>query len=1226
MQKEINKHLKRINVEKLNNNHKGCIELYNLVGSLYSEIESYDEAVHYHEQALEASKLIGDRHNTAMAFRFIGEAKASMGQFYQAIDSTKKYLELAQKTNDKVEIQRAHTTLGRVYLMQAQDMKARDDVDDSTVKQVAEEAEKRFQTALNLAESVREQVGEKEFAQMNSGLLINIGLLKDISEQHGESVLRFNRAIEICKKAKLKEDLFRCQNILTGIFRQRNNVKMAVRTSEDALLTAKQVGKKLLICDAYIEKGLVKIFQRDFKSAKRMFAQAYLEKSPNEEDHAKAIKLTKLAHLISQTYDKLAQGDISDVTRMKLSDKLGDLFVAVNSFKLAVEFYRRAFTAAKVCCQSKIELARILYSMAETYADDKQYEHALACYEKELVYRNGNNTEQCQTLIKIAHMREYLNQSPDKVCEGYEKALDKAGKTPKLMYNVLKDYVAYMKRKSFNASRCKQLDNDLLNLKSYPEVVEEMEKEGDEELVELEDEIADVDDIITDDEDNDEVLMVGRRRSKGTKKFKANEVGDTPLHEACIKGDLKRVKSLISQGHDINPRDNAGWTPLHEASNHGHVEIVEHLIENGADVSNRGFKGMSPLHDAATNGHFDIMRLLINNGANVIALTDTGETILNCLRDFKNRNYPKMSNRNLSEYKQMEAELLNIMDKCGFNLMEAGIKNLGNRKDSSLMVEDAPQEKVSSKPKDRLNVLDSNPMTNSVREYKDVIGTLKRKRLIEEPEEAPGKADLPATYKTGLSTSASTKEWLIDDVSRENRLLKKRGSNLKDLMESEDEFSDDDFGYIESRSKQLFTGERHSKNTSSSDPTLIRSKPTKNGHRKDVLDSDDEVVIEEENLLNRNGHRDSDDIIMVDQLPKRSPELPESPRPPASPIFDIDDFAPLTSPRLNNIRSESSMSVSNPFSSKPPFSLSAQPLVVEIEDRKLLIPIKEEWLREKATIKWLKETIIERYSTLVDAKPIISLTPASDPLCQLFDGDMCQDVINENVVARIESWQLDPIEESYVKNCASSKLSPLDHIKIELRRIKGNKLDLSYARFPQSHIKPIVGALNHRDFVQANLTGSAMLLPESFYCSHQVDMLNTIMSWRKLSSLTLRCVGLTRSHFEILCSQMKLAALRTLDLSFNCIVYKCKEEFKKQVGSLRKNCINLKRLNMRKNQLQFVAAICNKTPASSELNLAEELGFATIMQSTANKPTAAEQPQDLEIMGSEQNEYSVYSA
>lgn len=1223
MQNEINKHLRSIDVENSKGHHKECIELYNLVGSLCSEIESYDEAVEYHQQALKKAELIGDSRNTAMAFRFIGEAKASMGQFYQAIDSTKKYLKMAQIINDKVEIQRAYTTLGRVYLMQAQDMKARDDVDDSTIKQVAEDAEKQFQTALNLAESVREQVGEKEFAQMNSSLLINIGLLKDICEQHGESVLRFNRAIEICKKAKLKEDLFRCQNILTGIFRQRNNIKMAVRTSEDALLTAKQVGKKLLICDAYIEKGLVKICQRDFKSAKRMFAQAYLEKSPNEEDHAKAIKLTKLAHLISGTYDKLAAGDISDVTRMKLCDKLGDLFVAVNSFKLAVEFYRRAFTSAKVCSQPKTELAKILFSMAETYADDKQYEHALACYEKELVYRNGNNTEQCQTLIKIAHMREYLNQAPEKVCEGYEKALDKAGKEPKLMYNVLKDYVAYMKKKSYNASRCRNLDNDLLNLKSYPEVVEEMEKEGDEELVELEDEIADVEDIITDDEDNDEVLMVGRRRSRGNKKFKANEVGDTPLHEACIKGDLKRVKSLITQGHEINPRDNAGWTPLHEACNHGHVEIVEHLIENGADVSNRGFKGMSPLHDAATNGHFDIMRLLINNGANVIALTDTGETILNCLRDFKNRNYPKMSNRNLSEYRQMEAELLNIMDKCGFNLMEEGIKNLGNRKNSGL-IEDKPQVKVSSKPKNRLNVLDTNPTANSVREYKDVIGTLKRKRLIEEPEEAPEKADLPATYKTSISTSVSTKEWLIDDVSRENRLLRKRGSNLKDLMESEDEFSDDDFGEIESRSKQLSRGERHSK-ASSSNRVQTGLKSSKNGHRKKVLDSDDEVVVEEENLSNRNGHRDDDDIIMVDQSPKRSPELPRSPRPPASPIFDIDDFAPLSSPRLHNIRSESPTSVSNPFSSKAPFSLSAQPLVVEIEDRKLLIPIKEEWLREKATVKWLKETIVERYSTLVDAKPVISLTPASDPLCQLFDGDLCQDVISENVVARIESWQLDSIEDSYVKNCLGAKLSPLDHIKIELRRIKGNKLDLSHARFPQGHIKAIVGALNHRDFAQANLTGSALLLPESFYCSNQVDMLNTIMSWRKLSSLTLRCVGLTRSHFEILCSRMKLAALRTLDLSFNCIVYKCKEEFKKQVEGLRKNCINLKRLNMRKNQLQFVAAICNAAPGG-EPNLARELGLMTIMQSAeSDNNGGAEQPQDLEIVGSEQNEYSVYS-
>lgn len=668
MNKDINKILKRIKLESLNKNHKECIELHNIVAGLYTDIGSYEEAIHHHEQALALAKSIGDRIKIAVAFRYIGEAKAALGLFVEAIEDIKKYLELAQRCNDKVEIQRAWTTLGRVYLMRAQDMKESTPVDDK-IRNIAREANKKFKTALSLAESIRDQVDSKEYAQMNSGLLMNIGLVEDICGQHTESLHHFNRAIEICKAAKIKEDLYRCQILLASIHRQRLNIKMAVRVSEEALATAKQIGQKLLICDAYIETGFVKIYQKDFKNAKRAFAQAYLEKSPNEEDHAKAIRLTKLSHLICEAYEDLSKSEAASESRVKLADRLGDLFLAMGTLKVAIEFYKRAYLDAKICGKSKSDIARILYSIAETYSDDGQFENALICYQKELTFRSGDYNEQCSTLVKIAHVKEYLNHEPDMVCEAYEKAYEKAGKDSKLMYSVLKYYVPFMKSKNHNMKRCEELEDIFLNLKSYPEVRNEMNKEDEEEAHDLEDEISNIDDIITDDEEGDEVLIIGRRRARGGKKFKSNEVGDTPLHEACIKGDFKRVKSLLSQRHEVNPKDNAGWIPLHEACNHGHYEIVEYLIENGADVCNRGFKGISPLHDAATNGHFGIMRLLIKSGANVIALTDSGETVLSCLRDYKKRNYSEMSNHDLSEYRQMEAELLNLMDKCGFNLM-----------------------------------------------------------------------------------------------------------------------------------------------------------------------------------------------------------------------------------------------------------------------------------------------------------------------------------------------------------------------------------------------------------------------------------------------------------------------------------------------------------------------------------------------------------------------------
>ena len=1203
MQKEIDKFQRLINAAKLRNNHKELIELNNVVGGLHSEMGRYEEAIHFHKEALDSSKILGDRLLTAIAFRHIGEAEAAVGNFFQAIDYTKRYLDLAQKTNDTVEIQRAWTTLGRVYLMQAQELKDKGNVVDNKIKDVAREAEKRFQTAINLAKSIKDQIDGKEFAQMNGGLLINLGLIKDLLGQSDEAIIKLNRAVEICRSARLKEDLYRCQIILAGLFRQKNNIKLAAKTSEDALQTAKSIGKKILICDALIERGFVSICQRDFKTAKRTFAQAYLSKSPSEEDHAKAIRLTKLTHLISDAYDKIHRDNTPGETKLKLCDKLGDLFTAINNHKLAVEFYRRAYEDAKVCSKPKSVQANILYSVAEAYADDNQFEHALLCYLKELTLREQEE-ERCQSLIKIAHMHEYLNHEPAKVCDAYEKAYEMAGKNPKLMHTVLKDYVPFMKDKSFNPTRCRRLEEILLNLKSYPEVME-IEAEDSDDVNDLEDEVANVDDVITDDEDNDEVLMVGKRRARGTTKFKRNEVGDTPLHEACIKNDLKRVRSLINQGHEVNPKDNAGWVPLHEACNHGHYQIAEYLIEHGADVNARGLKGMSPLHDAATNGHYEIMRLLMKHGANVIALTDTGESVLGCLRDYKRRNYSEMSNRDRTEYDHIEVDLMNVMDRCGANLMAENKKNSNPQNSRG----GAPHtDEIRPKPRNlKINI--DRPLSNPVKDYRDAIGTLKRKRLNDdEPGDVVKKGPQPATYHSSMSTSASTKEWLIDDVSRQQQVVKRR-SNIRELLESNDEMSDDDVREV-SPPKNESSRKRCSK-----DPTKDRSDRSK----KMTLDSDDE-----EDLFGRNNQgsklKENDDNDNDVQVIRESPDINVNVTP------SLPNFGRVSSDSIDFI-SNSSTDRTN-MSNNKRFDLFNQPLVVVIEDRKLLIPVKD----EHTTIKELKKSIVDRYTILVNAEPNISLTPKSEPNCLLFDDDLCKDVICESVVATIESWKLKSIEDSYIDNCSKLKIDPIDFIKVELAGLNevSNKLDLSYMRIPKAHRGPLLRALARRDFTSANFTGTAAL----FECQKSAqEILETITSWSKLTRLNLKCTGLMRAQFESICgSRQKLPELLELDVSVNSIAYKSQGDFTCQVEKLRQTCCKLRRLCVDRNHLQFVKSIlggpstivarANTTKERSsrievggdeghEADLSEVLGLSKL---------------GIGIYGFNQNEYSVYMA
>ncbi|XP_067308905.1 ankyrin repeat domain-containing protein 12 isoform X2 [Pseudorasbora parva] len=106
---------------------------------------------------------------------------------------------------------------------------------------------------------------------------------------------------------------------------------------------------------------------------------------------------------------------------------------------------------------------------------------------------------------------------------------------------------------------------------------------------------------------------------------KRNERGETPLHMAAIRGDVKQVKELISLGADVNVKDFAGWTPLHEACNLGYYDVAKVLIGAGAEVNTQGLDDDTPLHDASSSGHKDIVKLLLRHGGNAFQANKRGE-------------------------------------------------------------------------------------------------------------------------------------------------------------------------------------------------------------------------------------------------------------------------------------------------------------------------------------------------------------------------------------------------------------------------------------------------------------------------------------------------------------------------------------------------------------------------------------------------------------------------
>ncbi len=99
------------------------------------------------------------------------------------------------------------------------------------------------------------------------------------------------------------------------------------------------------------------------------------------------------------------------------------------------------------------------------------------------------------------------------------------------------------------------------------------------------------------------------------------------LHEAAAKGDIEQVKSLISEGADVNGKDyrlnRIGMTPLHYAARGGHKDIVELLIAEGADVNATIQQDVTPVFLAAMGrspNRKELVQFLVAKGAQVSSI------------------------------------------------------------------------------------------------------------------------------------------------------------------------------------------------------------------------------------------------------------------------------------------------------------------------------------------------------------------------------------------------------------------------------------------------------------------------------------------------------------------------------------------------------------------------------------------------------------------------------
>ena len=95
--------------------------------------------------------------------------------------------------------------------------------------------------------------------------------------------------------------------------------------------------------------------------------------------------------------------------------------------------------------------------------------------------------------------------------------------------------------------------------------------------------------------------------------------GIDELVDACVEGNLERVRQLVAAGVDCKKVSRTKkWSGLAAAACNGWTEIAQYLLEQGHPVDEPDLNNKwLPLHWASYTGSHDVIRLLLKYGAKV---------------------------------------------------------------------------------------------------------------------------------------------------------------------------------------------------------------------------------------------------------------------------------------------------------------------------------------------------------------------------------------------------------------------------------------------------------------------------------------------------------------------------------------------------------------------------------------------------------------------------------
>eukprot|EP00795_Rhopilema_esculentum_P001570 gene1570-16021_t len=600
--------------------------LCNSAGELLSTNGFYSEAVEWHKEEVTCSEVANDNIGAAVGHRKIGECLCELSDFEGALKHQRKFLKISESLENKVEEQRALATLGRTLFLMSDSCST-----DLEREKCLKESLDVYLKSFSLANKLRDKVSTKEMLEMRARLCLNIGLVYEWRNQLDQAEVYMEKALVSSRENGLKDNMYRCYLSLSGVTAKNQKLQESLRHAKRAQHIAKEKGSKTMEADAVLQLGQTFIKIGAFQNAVNLIRQSYKMHPPTLESDRKTLLESLKIAVTGEKCMKQLEGDVSDDVRLKLVEQLGDVFSEAKSPEKALGYYKQQLELCHKLDKGDRVIAAVYISLAITYAENGEVQNALEYYQKELDLRNsaGLNNDFKEISATFSAMAKLLEDSKEEqgiVIQAYSKAVECAEKSgsASCLLRVYKEL-----RETY---RKFGMDED------YKEIVKKiskLQKEYDEDMEEdsqdiKEEESENLEGLLEFSDSSDEETTTRKSKNKRrTKASKVNERGETPLHLACISGNLQRVKELLQTGSSVHSRDFCGWQSLHEACNFGHSEIAALLLAYGASVNDTGgdhCAQVTPLHDAAQNGHLETVKLLVKHGANPFARDARGRT------------------------------------------------------------------------------------------------------------------------------------------------------------------------------------------------------------------------------------------------------------------------------------------------------------------------------------------------------------------------------------------------------------------------------------------------------------------------------------------------------------------------------------------------------------------------------------------------------------------------